>query len=247
MKRVLITGGSEGIGLELAKCFAGDGYSIVLNGRNEEKLSAAKKMLEETYHIPAEVIPMDLSSVGSAAKLYALAGDVDVLVNNAGCGYAGRTWQLDVEKEEAMAVVNDVSLMTLSRLFLRDHIQKKDGILLNVSSTGAFQPGPYIASYYASKSFVLSYTRAIAQEVREYGVHVHCLCPGPVHTSFYEKSGGHHPSSAMRAEDVAVYAYRRLGKRKVVIVPGFSNRLMRILPEMLKMHAVGAMKKRHMK
>ena len=243
---MLITGGSEGIGFALAKCFARDGYEIVLNGRNEEKLNRAKEILEREYSVSVQLIPMDLSVKGSAEELYHKAVPLDVLVNNAGCGYAGRVWDGDPDAEEDMVVLNDVSLMTLSRLFLKDHARTHDGILLNTASTGAFQPGPYIASYYASKSFVVSFTEAAAYEAKKYGVKVHCLCPGPVDTAFYEKSKGHHPRNAMSVSKCAEYAYRRMGRRKVILIPGISDRLMKYLPAKLKMHAVGMLKRRYL-
>ncbi len=247
MKRVLITGGSEGIGYQLALLFAEEDCHLILNGRNEEKLKQAARVLQDTYPVEVEIAVKDLSVRGSAEELYEQVKPLDVLVNNAGCGYAGRTWESEPDREEAMVHLNDASLMTLSRLFIKDHVKTKDGMLVNVASTGAFQPGPYIASYYASKSFVVSYTKAIAQEVKDYGIKVHCLCPGPVDTGFYEKSGGHHPSSAMSSEECAAYAYQRFGKNRVMIIPGFANQIVRFVPEYIRMLAVGRMKKKYLK
>lgn len=237
MHNVLITGGSEGIGFELAKLFVKDGNNVTICARNPVKLQDAKNELttfNELSHV--DCMAIDLSKPGASEELYQKMKkkEIDVLVNNAGCGYVGKSWHIDIEKEEQMVIVNDIACMSLTKLFLKDMCYNHEGTILNVSSTGAFQPGPYIAGYYASKSFVYSYTKAVHEEAKAYGVHVSILCPGPVDTDFYHKSGGKKPRGAMSAEKVAKYAYKNMF-HKNVIIPGFLNRIVRILPVSLRM------------
>ena len=249
MRTVLITGGSQGIGFELARCFASEGASLILAARDPLRLADARTLLQNEFHVRVETVQADLSSCGEAEKLYDKVKDrnIGVLVNNAGCGYTGYSWQIDTEKEERMAVLNDVSLMTLCKLFLRDFTEKKEGIILNVASTGAFQPGPYIAGYYASKAFVLSYSEAIAEEAKPYGVRVYCLCPGPADTDFYMKSGGKKPKLIMSAEKAARYAYEHLDGNKTVLVPGISNKLARMVPKRIRTAFVRNSKQKNLK
>lgn len=236
MTTVLITGGSEGIGLELAKLYASDGAQLILAARDPVRLFDARNELQKLYHARVDTISSDLSVPGSAKKLYeSLSGrEVDVLINNAGCGYTGYSWQIDAEAEEKMVQLNDASLMTLCKLFLADFTERRSGTIVNVASTGAFQSGPYIAGYYASKAFVLNYTKAIAEEAKEYGVHVCCLCPGPVDTHFYAKSGGRKPKGAMSAEKTAAIAWKGIQNNKKVIIPGFFNRLAMLVPQSIR-------------
>lgn len=247
---VLITGGSEGIGFELAKLYAADGSDLILAARDPQKLAQAALRLQG-FSVSVETAAVDLSAPGSAERLYreirAGGRQVDVLVNAAGFGLAGRSWQIPAAEEERLVGVNDTALMILTKLYLRDMVAAGRGIILNFGSTGAFQPGPYIASYYASKSFVLSYTRAVACEAAGTGVKIHCFCPGPVDTGFYERSGGHKPGLAMSAAAAAKYAYARRNSRRTVLMPGILNHLALLLPSGWRMHAVAAMKKRYLK
>jgi short-subunit dehydrogenase len=247
---VLITGGSEGIGFELAKLYAADGFDLILAARDPQKLEQAAQRLK-SFSAAVQTIALDLSVPGSAERLYqevkARGLHVDVLVNDAGFGLAGCSWQLPLDQEERLVGVNDIALMSLTKLYLRDMAAEGRGIILNIGSTGAFQPGPYIASYYASKSFVLSYTRAAACEAAGTGVKIHCFCPGPVDTGFYARSGGHKPSQAMSAAAAAEYAYTRQHSRRVVLLPGFVNHLALAVPSGWRMRLVAAMKKRYLK
>lgn len=247
MKTVLITGGSEGIGYALAECFAEDHYRILLAARNIEKLNQASKKLQNTYHAETAVYSIDLSALGNAEQLYRQIREdgyqVDVLVNNAGIGFLGRSWEIPIEADERLTILNDTSLMTLTKLALKDMLASGKGEIINISSTGAFQPGPYIASYYASKVFIEYYTRAAAEEVKHTGVRVYCYCPGPVDTAFYPKSGGKKPFGAMSAEQAAEYVYKHRGSR-CMIIPGFLNQITRIVPTDLRMKAILLMKKK---
>ena len=240
MSTVLITGGSQGIGLELAKCYAAHGADLILCARSEERLEEARRQIRSLYDVSVDLISVDLSKDGAAETLYEQVKErnVDVLINNAGIGFTGISWELPLEQEEEMVRLNTASLMSLCKLFLKDFIAKGSGTIVNVASTGAFQPGPYIAGYYASKAFVLNYTKALYEEAKPYGITVCCLCPGPVDTDFYMKSGGRKPKLIMSAEKTAQIAYREIQKAKKVIVPGVLNRLVLILPESVRVSYV---------
>ena len=242
MKKVLITGGSEGIGLELAKCFAADGYAVFLCGRSEEKLARAASLLKD---VPVRTISLDLSAEGNPEKLYAaLKGEnIDVVVNNAGIGANGLSWETDPAQDKQLIDLNVKAVLVLSRLFLKDMVERKSGEIINIGSTGAFQPGPRIAAYYASKAFVLSYTKAMAMEAKEYGIRIYCFCPGPVRTGFYGKYGGKPAGIIFTAEQAASYLYRHRG-RKCVIIPGWYYRLSLLFPSGVRAKIVEQLKKR---
>ena len=244
MSVVLITGGSEGIGKAFAEYFAKNGYDLVLTARNMPKLMDVKTDLENRYEISVSVIAEDLSVRGAAVDLYQkLHGKtIDVFINNAGIGYTGKSWEIPVDAEENMLEVNAVAMMSLCKCILRDQIQRGKGLIVNVASTGAFQPGPYIAGYYASKAFVLSYTKAVHEEAKEYGVQVCALCPGPTDTAFYEKSGGKMSYFHMTPQKAVRYCMKHTDR--TVIVPGFTNRLIRIVPTGIRVFFLKRMKKK---
>ncbi len=247
MKTVLITGGSEGIGYALAECFAKDRFRILLAARNIDHLKQASKKLQSTYHVEIAVYSSDLSIAGNAERLYRQVREdgyrIDVLVNNAGVGFLGKSWEIPIEADEKLTILNDISLMTLTKLALKDMLAEGNGEIINIASTGAFQPGPYIASYYASKAFAESYTRAVAEEVKHTGIRVYCYCPGPTDTAFYPKSGGKKPFLTMSARQAAEYVYTHRGNR-CMIIPGFLNQVCRIVPAELRMKAILLMKKK---
>ncbi len=236
MSKVLITGGTEGIGSAFAKYYASIGDELFLVARNRMRLVDVKNQLENTYHNKVHMLVCDLSEVGSASKLYESLEEeeIDVLINNAGVGYTERSWKIDIDKEEKMVVLNDVTLMSLTKLFSNDMKKRHTGTIINIASTGAFQPGPYIAGYYASKSFVSSYTQAVCEELRPYGIHVYCLCPGPVDTDFYLKGGTRAPRNAMDPDKVVKYTIKHM-KKRCLIIPGFINRIVRIFPVRVRM------------
>lgn len=239
--RVLITGGSEGIGYAFARYYASKHAEVILVARREELLKKAANQLKQEYECSVSYIVSDLSVRGSALNVYRQVRDIDVLINNAGFGFQGKSWDISLDKEEDMIMVNCMAVMDLTRLYIKDMINKRKGRIINLCSTGAFQPGPYIAGYYASKSFVLNYTRAIREEVKDYGIHVSALCPGPVDTAFYDKSGGHMSMYHMSAEQVVRYTIRH--QNQAVIIPGIGNKLMRIIPVSLRMKLLKVMKK----
>lgn len=247
MAQVLITGGSSGIGLELVKKFAADGYGVVLVASNEDRLLAAKQTIEESYSVPVTTYAFDLSEQGAAERLYEMVKAdghvIDVLVNNAGIGTIGATDQVPVDKDEALMVLNMITPVTLTKLFIKDMYERKSGRILNVCSTGAFQPGPYTSTYYASKSFLLSYTKAVRYEAKQYGVSVCALCPGTTDTGFFERAGSTTPKGTMSAEKVADYAYKRFMRNKEVSIPGLAFRLMKLCPVKIKTAVIAMVKK----
>lgn len=248
MKYVLITGGTSGIGYELARCFAKDNWGIVIVGSHHERLKVAMKKLEEEFKVPIISCLQDLSQIGAAKHLYNQIKEkqlvIDTLVNNAGFGLAGTTETIDFNRDEQLMILNNISLVELCKLFLAEMYQRGSGRILNVASTGAFQPGPYTSTYFASKAFVLSYSRAVRYEAKEKGVTVSVLCPGATKTNFFKQEGFETPKSAMSTEKVANYAYSSLMKNKEIIIPGWKNKILPIIPTRLKMQAVANMKRK---
>ena len=245
-KKVLITGGSSGIGLELAKKFAADKYEIFLAASNEKKLLAAKQELEQAYGVSVRIYAVNLAKQGAAKQLYqTMQKDghiIDVLVNNAGIGTIGAADRIPLEEDEALMVLNMMTPVILTKLFIKDMYKRHFGRILNVCSTGAYQPGPYTASYYASKSFLLSYTKAVRYEAKRYGVSVCALCPGTTDTGFFERAGSRTPKGAMSAEQVAEYAYKRFLRNKEESIPGLSFQLMKLCPVKIKTAVIAAVK-----
>ncbi|MBS7007377.1 SDR family NAD(P)-dependent oxidoreductase [Anaerostipes sp.] len=246
MEYVLITGGSGGIGFELARIFAQNKFGVILVSSDREKLWKAKEKLKEEFDSEIEVYEKDLSKTGAAGEMYREVlkkeRNITVLVNNAGFGLKGETQSIDMKEDQKMLALNVGAVVELTKLFLKDRYKEKSGKVLNISSSGAFQPGPYTSTYFASKAFVLSYSRAVRYEARKYGIQVCTLCPGAVRTDFFQREGAKIPAGAMEPESVAKYAYRRLMKNKSVSVPGWRNRLLRLPPGSIKMKFIAAMK-----
>ena len=246
MKYVLITGGTSGIGFELAKNFARDGYGIIIVSLSCERLQRARKKLEDEFDIKVLTYQQDLGKLGAAIQLYNQIKEdnlnISILVNNAGIGLVGPTDEIDLQCDESMMILNVINLVELCKLFISDMYRKGSGKILNVSSTGAFQPGPYTSTYFASKAFVLSYSRAIRYEAKEKGVQVCVLCPGSTKTNFFVREGTKTPGIAMNAEDVAKSAYNRFMKNKGITISGFLNRIIRWTPVQIKMMVIAKMK-----
>lgn len=247
MEYVLITGGTSGIGYALAEKFAKENYALVIAASNGERLEETRKKLREKYKIPVHTYQQDLAQPGSGEALYKKIKqdniEIDILVNNAGYGQIGETQEIEMQKDRGLMVLNMITLTELCKLFLADMYQRKKGKILNVSSTGAFQPGPYTATYYASKSYVLSYSRAIRREAGQRGVQVCTLCPGTTDTEFFHRTGHQTPKGAMSPQKTAEYAYRKLMKNKEIIVPGMLNQLLRMLPVKIRIFFVALIKK----
>lgn len=235
MGTALITGASAGIGRELAKLFANDRWDLVLVARREERLQALAADLEAEFEgVTAHVLPADLSRAEAPQEILdSLAEDgivIDALVNNAGIGSNGKFWELEAEREIDQIHVNVTSLVHLTRLFLPSMIERGSGYVLNIASTAAFQPGPYMATYYATKAFVVSFTQAIAFELKGTGVTATAHCPGATDTEFAEQAGNDTSNLFQKQkpatpEEVARDAYKAMKDGKWVKVHGFTNKV----------------------
>jgi short-subunit dehydrogenase len=235
MKTALITGASSGIGLELARIFAREQYRVVLVARSEKALLQLKEELEKQFGTEAVVLPADLSQAEAPQQLFEELQrrriQVDVLVNNAGFGDFGMFAETSWTKEEQMLNLNIRALTHLTKLFLPGMVQRRSGRIMQLASTAAFQPGPLMAVYYATKAYVLSFSEAIANELQGTGVTVTALCPGPTTSGFQDAAalnesklvkGKKLPNSA----EVAEYGYRALMRGQTVAVHGLMNSLM---------------------
>ena len=232
---VLITGGSRGIGLELAKQFAAHGHDLILVARTRDALEAAAGILEGKHGIKVTVLVYDLADPQCPQRLFdavtAEGMQVDVLVNNAGFGLGGEFAETDLSRELDMIQVNVASLVHLTKLFMQPMILRRRGRILNVGSIAGFQPGPLMSIYYATKAFVLSFSQAIDEELRNTGVTVTCLCPGATATNFAERAGISNSvlfslTGLADAEDVARYGYAATMRGDRLAIPGIKNRAM---------------------
>ncbi len=228
----LITGASTGIGYELSKLFAADGYRLLLVARDEARLQAAAQKLRDEYKVEVRSVAIDLSLPAADAELARLLQNesIDVLVNNAGYGSYGAFATSDMKKTTGMIELNVSSLTTLTRLVLPSMLERKNGKVLNVASVAGFLPGPFMAAYFASKAYVVSFSTALREELRDTGVMVSCLCPGATPTSFQQTAGYELPTassgSVLDAAAVARQGYDGLKLGKNMIVPGWKNKLM---------------------
>ncbi|CAN7219263.1 SDR family NAD(P)-dependent oxidoreductase [Rossellomorea sp. LjRoot5] len=234
-KTVLITGASSGIGLNFCHKFAGSGHDVILVARSEEKLLALSQEIMNKYGVEAHVFISDLSKPQASKKLYgeikAQGIRVDILINNAGFGLFGEFEETELSKELDMIQVNITALTELSKYIGKEMVSRKNGRILNVASTAAFQPGPLMAVYYATKAYVLSFSEALANEWAKHGVKVTALCPGATKTGFSDaaelQSSKLFQSGVMSVEDVVEEGYKQMmTKDKVVIVPGMKNRIL---------------------
>lgn len=229
--RALITGASSGLGKEMAKYLSEKNVDLVLVSRDEKKLLEVKEQLKTDV----QIISADLSDAENCIKLYKEAGGIDVLINNAGFGDFGEFVDTDLVKELNMISTNVCAVHTLTKLFLRDMIEKNEGYILNVSSIAGFLPGPHMATYHATKAYVLKLTQSIYEEVRrrKSNVKICALCPGPIETPFLDKANVRFKSKPMSAESVAKYAIDSMLKGKYMILPGGNNKLIRILSKIV--------------
>jgi len=226
-KVALVTGASAGLGVEFARQLSKRGHRLVLAARRKDRLDALAKELGK-----ARAVSIDLSKKDSAARLLAdleANGEtVDLLVNNAGFGLIGRFAELDAKRERQMIDLNIGTLTDLCRAVAPQMIARKSGAILNVASTAAFQPGPKMAVYFATKAFVLSLSEALHEELKPHGVKVSCLCPGPTRTEFGDVAGfggnGMFDKVAMNAPEVVKAGLDGIDKNKAVVIPGLINK-----------------------
>ncbi len=234
-KTALITGASNGIGLELARVHASKGDNLVLVARNQTKLEELKLELEKQYQVSAVVIAKDLSVPNAARDVFDETQkkgiQVDFLINNAGFGDFGMFYETDWDKEHKMIELNITALTQFTKLYLKEMVKRNSGKIMNVASTAAFQPGPTMAIYYATKAYVLHFSEAIANELKGQNITVTALCPGATESGFQsvaemEESklvkGKKLPSS----KTVAHYGYKAMMKGKTVAIHGLMNRIL---------------------
>lgn len=233
-KTALITGASGGLGLSFVNIFAREGYDLVLVARNADRLNEIKNQTEKKYGNQVTVVPKDLCKPEGSQEVYDATRQagitVDVLVNNAGFGDFGDFYKSDINKQIRMVDLNCTALMHLSHLYLPDMIKQGSGNILNVDSIAAFQPGPLMSVYYATKAFVLSFSQALSRELKGTGVKITSLCPGPIRTNFDNaadlgESGLFKNLKVWDPDTVAEFGYKNMKKGKVVCVCGALNKL----------------------
>ncbi|MBU3715211.1 MAG: SDR family oxidoreductase [Ferruginibacter sp.] len=235
METALITGASGGIGLELARIHASRGGNLVLVARSLSKLDEIKQELEEKYSVRVHTIGKDLAADQAAQEVYdetcRLQISIDYLINNAGYGDFGMFVDSDWNKIQGMINLNITALTHLTRLYLQDMVTRRKGKIMNVASTAAFQSGPTMAVYYATKAYVLSFSEAIDNEVRDKGVTVTTLCPGATESGFQvaaamEESALVKGKKLPTSHEVALYGYSAMLKGKTIAIHGFMNQLL---------------------
>lgn len=236
-KVVLITGASSGIGKEFAYKYVKNGYNLLLAARSKDILLSLKEELEEKYNINVFVYIIDLTIKNSILDLYNYTKEnnliVEILINNAGFGDFGQFVDCALDKQVNMINLNITSLVVLTRYFITDMKEKNYGKILNVASLASFMPGPYVSVYYATKSFVLSFSQAISEELKRYNIQVSALCPGPTSTNFEKKANVRFSNMKMSSSKYVVdYCYNKFMKsKKVIIIPGIRNKLLALSPK----------------
>jgi len=233
MATALITGASAGLGLEYAKLFAASGHDLVLVARRRDRLEALAAQLQQAHGVKAHVLAVDLASPDGPRRvleeLRRLDVTIEFLVNNAGFGTSGAFAEIDLKRELEMIQVNIVALLELTRALLPGMVARKSGRILNIGSTAGFQPGPFMAGYYASKAFVNSFTEALGYELRGTGVTATVSCPGATATEFATVAGSDRSRlfrmGAASAASVAKEGYRAMMAGRPIVVHGMKNKL----------------------
>ncbi len=227
----LITGASSGIGLAFTEVFAKDGINLMLVARSIDTLKSIQSHLQEKYHIDVHILEKDLSKLSSALEVFDYTSsnhiEVEYLINNAWFGDYGDFVESNLEKNSQMISLNILTLTSLCRLYSETMRKNKFGRILNIASTAAFQPGPFMAVYFATKSYVLNFSLALASELKEYGITVTTLCPGPTESNF--ESTAHATWVSLfswklpTSESVAQYGYKKMNQWKKIAIHGFIN------------------------
>lgn len=248
-KTVLITGASQGLGYEFAKIFAKNKYNLILIARNKEKLQNIKHEIEEAYKVGVTIIVKDLSAPNSSEDIYQEINKqgaiIDVLVNNAGFATHGLFIETALQEEVDEIQVNITTVTVLTKLIVTDMIKRKSGRVLNIASTAAFQPGPLMAVYYATKAYVLSFSEALSEEFKGTGVTVTALCPEPTNTGFAQHANLLNSKlfkNSANASSVVETGYRALMKGQRVAIPGITNKigsnLVKFIPHSILLKAI---------
>ena len=223
--KALITGASSGIGLEMARILSRKGYDLILVSRDKEKLQKIQEELGKNV----KIIVADLSIESKVKELYVLCKSekIDMLINNAGFGDCGEFTNAELSKDLEMINLNIKAVHILTKLFLKDMKKRNQGYILNVASMAAFSPGPLMATYYATKSYVMKLTTSICEELRaeKSNIVISCLCPGPIKTNFLKVANVKFAIGLLDSKYVAEYAIEKLLAKKLVIVPGIKMKL----------------------
>jgi len=239
----LVTGASSGIGLHLAHEFARHGHSLVIVAPVAGELEKIAEEFRRDYNVAVHVLAKDLEQENSGHEIFdelqAAGVEIDILVNNAGHGFHGKWWELPLEKDLSMIRLNIEAVLRLTKLFLPPMLRRKRGRILNTASIAGFMPGPMLATYFATKAFILSWSEALATELDDTPITVTALCPGVTDTDFFEKGDaenikGRQSSNVMSPQDVAKEGYEALMDKDLFVIPGAANKAMvatrRILP-----------------
>lgn len=239
-KTALITGGASGLGFELALLFAKDSYHLILVDIDAEKLHEAKKKIQQLFSVDVRIMAKDLSKINISAEIISELEDtqIDALVNNAGFGCYGAFHEVDWERQSQMLNLHVLTTTHLTKLVVEGMVKRGSGNILNLSSLAAFQPGPLMSLYYATKGYILSFSEAIANELKGTGVSVTALCPGPTKTSFQQVVASNSSENKITfnmasAQDVAAYGYKALMKGRAVAIPGVINKILANLPRFI--------------
>lgn len=233
----LVTGASSGIGRDTSRYLSKLGYNLIIVARNKEALGNLKKELEKESRKQVIVMQEDLGDIQNCYDLYEKTKniDIDILVNNAGFGVFGRFTETDLQKEINLINTNITAVHILTKLYLKDMIKNNKGHILNVASTAGMEPGPLMATYYASKAYVIRMSRAISKELKKEksNVKISILCPGPTNTNFNNVANVVFKAPTMSSEKVAKYGIDKTLKGKLIIVPGFTNKCVRFFSKAL--------------
>ncbi|WP_445958068.1 SDR family NAD(P)-dependent oxidoreductase [Yeosuana sp.] len=244
-KTALITGAASGLGFEFSILLAKDFYNLILVDIDKANLQTAKKIIQRSYNIKIKVLVKDLSKVNIAQEIFdeIKSVSIDVLINNAGFGLFGPFVQTSWQKESNMLNLHVMATTQMTKLFLIGMVQRRSGKILNVSSVAAFEPGPLMSIYYASKAYILSFSEAIANELQGTGVTLTTLCPGPTKTKFQEVVANSSSKNEIRinmasAKDVAKIGYKAMLAGKEIIIPGLLNKVIAFLPRLMSRNKV---------
>ena len=239
-KTAIVTGAASGLGYELALLLIKDDYSLILVDIDAGKLNEVKLFLNREFKSQVTILIKDLSQPQAARGIYDEVKhlSIDVLINNAGFGLFGTFANTNWERESEMLHLHILTTTHLTKLLLPSMISRKSGKILNISSLAAFQPGPLMSIYYASKSYILSFSQAIANELNGTGVTVTALCPGPTKTSFQNEVSNNCADNKISfnmacPKGVALYGYRAMQKGQTVAIPGFINKFLSTIPRLV--------------